>query len=71
MRPSDNLKAYIGYFQNQLAKVHNCNEDASILAFISGLQVIHLLYKLLVKYNSPIGARSYTELNHISSWRKR
>ena len=51
MRPSDRLKAYIGYFQNKLAKVHNCSEDASTLAFINGLRVTHLLYKHLVKYN--------------------
>ena len=51
MRPSDSLKAYIIYFQNQLVKVHNCSEDASSLAFISRLQISHLLYKHLVKYN--------------------
>ena len=50
MRPSDSLKAYIGYFKNQLAKVHNCSEDASTLAFISGLRITHPLYKHLVKY---------------------
>ena len=50
MRPSDSLKAYIGYFQNQLVKVHN-SEDASVLAFISGLRITHPLYKHLVKYN--------------------
>jgi len=50
MRPSDNLKTYIGYFQNQLAKVHNCSEDASAFLFISGLHVTHLLYKHLVNY---------------------
>ena len=33
--PSDSFKNYISYFHNQLAKVHNCNEDASDLAFIS------------------------------------
>ena len=51
MKPSDSLKVYISYFQNQLVKVHNCNDDASALAFISGLRVTHLLYKHLVKYN--------------------
>jgi len=51
MRPSDSLKAYIGYFQNQLANAHNYNEDASTLTFISGLQITHPLYKHLMKYN--------------------
>ena len=51
MRPSDSLKAYISYFQNQLAKVHDCSEDASVLTFISGLRVTHPLYKHLVKHN--------------------
>ena len=45
MRLSDSLKAYIGNFQNQLAKVHNCSEDAPTLAFINGLRVTHPLYK--------------------------
>jgi len=44
MRPSDGLKAYISYFHNQLAKVHNCSA-------INGLRVSHTLYKHLVKYN--------------------
>ena len=64
MRPSDSLKAYIGYFQNQLAKVHNYSEDASALAFISELWVTNLLYKHLVKYVVPLGVRSYTKSNH-------
>ena len=51
MRPFDSLKTYIGYFQNQLVKVHNCSEDAFALAFISGLRITHPLYKHLVKYN--------------------
>jgi len=33
----DNLKSYIGYFQSQLAKVPNCGENISMLAFISEL----------------------------------
>jgi len=44
MRPSESLKVYIDYFQNQLAKVHNYSEDRS-------LRVTHPLYKYLVKYN--------------------
>jgi len=51
MRPFDSIKTYVGYFQNQLAKVHNCSEDASALTFISGLQVTRQLYKYLMKYN--------------------
>jgi len=51
MRPSDSLKAYIGYFQSQLANVHNCSEDAFAIAFISGLRITYPLYKHLVKYN--------------------
>ena len=47
----DNLKTYVGYFQNQLVKVHNCSKDASALAFISVLRITHPLYKHLVKYN--------------------
>ena len=37
MKLSHSLKVYIGYFQNQLAKVHNCSEDVSALAFIGRL----------------------------------
>jgi len=51
MRPGDNLKSYINFFQSQLAKVSNCGEEASALAFISGLQVTHSLYKHLLKHN--------------------
>jgi len=52
MRPSDSLKAYIGYFQNQITKVHHCSENVSALTYISGLRIIHPLYKHLVKYNT-------------------
>ena len=41
MRLGDSLKSYISYFQIQLAKVPNCGEDVSALAFISGLLVFH------------------------------
>ena len=51
MWPSDSLKAYISYFQNQLAKVHNFSEDASALAFISRPRVTYPLYKHMMKYN--------------------
>jgi len=51
MRQSDSLKSYISFFQCQLAKVRNCGEDVSVLAFISGLQVSHLMYKHLLKHN--------------------
>jgi len=47
----DNLKSYIGYFQSQLAKVPNCGENISMLAFISELQVSYPLYKHLLKHN--------------------
>jgi len=43
MKQGDNLESYIGYFQSQLAKVSNCGEDVSVLAFISRLQVSHPL----------------------------
>ena len=36
IRQNDSLKSYIGYFQSQLAKVFNCGEDVSALAFIRG-----------------------------------
>ena len=52
MRLSNSLKAHIGYFQNQLTKVHNYSENASALAFISGLRVTHPLYKHLMKYTT-------------------
>jgi len=45
IRQSDSLKSYIVYSQSQLAKVSNCSEDVTTLAFISGLQVSHSLYK--------------------------
>ena len=51
MRASDSLKAYIGFFQYQLVKIHNCSEDVSLFAFISRLQVTHPLYKHLLQYN--------------------
>ena len=51
MRPSDSLKSYINYFLNQMVKVPNCDEDASVLVFINGLQVSHLLYKQLLKHD--------------------
>ena len=40
-RESNSFKSYIGYLQSHLAKVLNCSEDVSALAFISGLQVSH------------------------------
>jgi len=69
MRHSDSLKAYADYFQSQLAKVDNCSEDVSALAFINGLRVTHPLYKYLVKYVT-VGVRSCNEPNHTSSWRR-
>ena len=51
MRPNDIHKSYIGYYQNQLAKVPNYGEDVSALAFISKLQVSHPLYKHLLKHD--------------------
>ena len=51
MRPFDSLKAYIGHFQSQLTKLHNCIKDVSALAFNSGLRVTYSLYKYLVKYS--------------------
>jgi len=50
-RQEDSLKSYIGYFQSQLAKVPNCDEDVSALTFIIGMQVSHPLYKHLLKHN--------------------
>ena len=43
MRSRDNLKSYINFFQS-------CS-PRSVLAFISRLQVIHPLYKQLLKHN--------------------
>ena len=51
MRQSESLKLYISFFQSQLAKVPNCGEDVFALAFISGLQISHPLYKHLLKHN--------------------
>ena len=51
MRQGDSLKFYLGYFQNQLTMVLNCDEDISALTFISGLQVSHPLYKHLIKHD--------------------
>jgi len=51
MRQGDSLKSYIGYFQNQLAKVPNCDGDVSALVFISGRQISHPLYKYLLKHD--------------------
>jgi len=41
MRQGNSLKSYIGYFQNRLAKVFNCGEDVSVLAFIGEMQTSH------------------------------
>jgi len=51
MRQSDSLKSYISFFQSQLTKVSNCDEDVPALAFICGLQISHSLYKHLLKHN--------------------
>ena len=51
MRTDDSLKSYINFFQSQHIKVSNCGEEVSVLAFISGLQVTHSLYKYLLKHN--------------------
>ena len=51
MRQGDSLKSYINFFRSQLTKISNCDEEVSALAFISGLQVTHPLYKHLLKYN--------------------
>ena len=51
MREGDNLKSYIGYFQSQLAKVSHYSKNVSSIAFISGLQISHPLYKYLLKYD--------------------
>jgi len=44
-RQEDSLKSYLNFFQNQLTKVSNCGEEVAALAFISGLQLAHPLYK--------------------------
>ena len=54
MRPGDGFKSYINFFQNQLTKVSNCGEKVSALAFISGLQATHPLYKHLLKHVAKI-----------------
>ena len=51
MKSRASLKNYVNYFQSQMAQVYNCNEDVAAVAFISGLQVINLFYKHLVKNN--------------------
>jgi len=51
MRPEDSLKYYINFFQNQLSKISNYGKEVSTLAFVSGLQVTHPLYKHLLKHN--------------------
>jgi len=51
MRQGDSLKSYINFFQNQFTKISNCGEEVAALAFISGLQVAHPLYKHLLKHN--------------------
>jgi len=47
----DSLKSSLNIFQNQLTKVSNCGEGVAALTFISRLQIAHLLYKHLLKYN--------------------
>jgi len=67
MRPGDSFKFYINFFQSQLTKVSNCDEKVYALAFISGLQVTHPLYKHLLKHVTKMsealsGAQSYIQL---------
>jgi len=50
MRQGDSLKSYI-FFQDWLIKVSNCGKEVSALAFISGLQVTHPLYKHFLKHD--------------------
>ena len=57
MRQSDSLKSYIAFFQSQRVKVPNCSKDVSALAFISGLQVSHPMYKYLLKHNVTLEER--------------
>ena len=70
MSPTDGLKAYIGYFQNQLAKVYSRSEDASALAFINRLRGRPPVVQESVKYNVTHWSGSCTESSHTSSWRK-
>jgi len=51
MRQRDSLKSYISFFQSQLVKLPYCSDDVFALAFISGLQVSHPMYKHLLKQN--------------------
>ena len=49
MKSRETLKCYIGYFQNQMAIINNCNDDVAATMFIVGLQTDHSFYKHLVK----------------------
>ena len=49
MKPGENIKHYVSYFQIQMALVYTCNDDMVIAAF-SGLQASYFFYKHLVKY---------------------
>ena len=70
MRQGDCFKSYIGYLQNQLAKVTNCGEDVSALTFINRLQVSHPVYKHLLKYNVTRMSNVLSRLSLTSSWRR-
>ena len=71
MRQDDSFKSYIGYFQNQLVKVPNCDEDVSALAFINRLQISYPLYKYTLKHDitrmSEVlsQARPYIQLDEV------
>ena len=70
IRPSDNLKANLEYFQNQLIKVHNYSKRhlrSRIHQRIAG----HLsAANTWLNTTSTVGVRSCIELNHTSCWRK-
>jgi len=47
MKFRESLKNYVNYLQSQMALVYNCNKDAVVVTFISGLQITNSFYKHL------------------------
>jgi len=47
------LEGFIGYFQSQMALVHNCSDDVSTATFTAGLHTNHSFYRHMVKLISP------------------
>jgi len=70
MRPGDSLKSYINFFQSQLTKVSNYDEEVSALALSAGYRSPTLYTSTSWSITSPRWARLFPERSHTSSKRR-